>query len=37
MCIRDRDMREECINNPIELMWGKNDLEDTIRNTEAEK
>lgn len=28
-------MREECINNPIELMWGKNDLEDTIRNTEV--
>ena len=31
------DMREECINNPIELMWGKNDLEDTIRNTEVKK
>ena len=24
------DMREECIANPVELMWGKNDLLDTI-------
>ena len=24
------DMRKECIENPIELMWGKNDKLDTI-------
>ena len=26
-----QDMKEECISNPIELMWGINDEEDTIK------
>ena len=26
------DMRKECIENPIEMMWGKNDPEDIIRD-----
>ena len=25
------DMKEECISNPIELMWGSNDDEDRIK------
>ena len=25
-----QDMKEECILNPIEVMWGANDEEDTI-------